>query len=128
VKRMIMRTPNQVFEIELNDSDTANAIWLALPLEAYVNVWGEEIYFEIPVSMGIENGKTMMEVGEAAYWPSGKAFCLFFGPTPASVDGVPTAISDVSPVGMIIGDTRELTKVGDRTRVVLDRIIQEERT
>lgn len=115
-----MRTPDQVFEIELNDSDTANAIWLALPLEAYVNVWGNEIYFEIPVEMEIENGRTRLKVGEVAYWPNGNALCFFFGPTPVSVDGTPTAISDISPVGMVLGDIEALKKVGDRTKVVLE--------
>lgn len=119
IKKMIMRTPDQVFEIELNDSDTANAIWLALPFEAYVNVWGEEIYFEIPVKMPIENGRTRMKVGEVAFWPNGNALCFFFGPTPVSADGTPTAVSDVSLVGMVLGDAEELKKVGDRTRVSL---------
>jgi hypothetical protein len=121
MRNIIMRTPAKVFEIELNDSDTANAIWLALPLEAYINVWGDEIYFEIPVETGLENGRSLMEVGEVAYWPSGKAFCLFFGPTPASKDGTPTAISDVSPVGRVLGDPTHLREVGDRSKVILER-------
>jgi hypothetical protein len=119
MKKIVMRTQNQVFEIDLNDSDTANAIWLALPFEAYVNVWGEEIYFEIPVEMPIENGRTLMKIGEVAFWPNGSALCFFFGPTPVSADGTPTAVSDVSPVGMVLGDAKELKKVGDRIRVSL---------
>ena len=121
MKRMTMRTPQRDFEVDLNDSDTANAIWLALPFEAYVNVWGEEIYFEIPLDMPIENGRTRMEVGEVAYWPNGSALCFFYGPTPVSKDGAPTAVSDVSPVGRVLGDPRELAIVGDRTRVSLFR-------
>lgn len=121
MKKMIMRTPQQDFEVELNDSNTANAIWLALPFEAYVNVWGEEIYFEIPVEMPIENGRTRMKVGEVAYWPNGNALCLFFGPTPVSKDGAPTAVSDVSPVGMVVGNPKDLKEIGDRTRVNLIR-------
>lgn len=121
MKKMIMRTPQRDFEVELNDSNTANAIWLALPFEAYVNVWGEEIYFEIPVDMSIENGRTQMKVGEVAYWPTGNALCLFFGPTPVSKDGTPTAVSDVSPVGMVVGNSNDLKEIGDRTRVSLIR-------
>jgi hypothetical protein len=122
MKKMIMRTLQQDFEVELNDSNTANTIWLALPFEAYVNVWGEEIYFEIPVNMPIENGRTRMKVGEVAYWPNGNALCLFFGPTPVSKDGTPTAVSDVSPVGMVLGNAKDLKGVGDRTRVSLIRV------
>jgi uncharacterized protein len=118
-KRMIMRTSIRDFEIELNESDTANAIWLALPIDAYANVWGKEIYFEIPVEMGLEKGKTRMELGEVAYWPQGKALCFFFGPTPASGDDVPVAISPVTPVGMVNGDPSTLEDVGDRTAIKL---------
>lgn len=121
MKRMVMRTPKQDFEVELNDSNTADAIWLALPFEAYTNVWGAEIYFEIPVEMPIEEGRTRMEVGEVAFWPNGSALCFFYGPTPVSKDGTPTAVSDVSPVGRILGDPTELGSVGDRTRVSLFR-------
>jgi len=119
--KMTMRTPDQLFEITMNDSETASAIWLALPLEAYVNVWGGEIYFEIPVDMELENGRARMREGEMAYWPEGKALCLFFGTTPVSTDGAPTAISDVSPVGLV-GNPDGLEKIGDRTKVVLERV------
>jgi hypothetical protein len=83
--RIVMKTPEMDFFIELNDSATADAIYLALPIEEYINVWGEEIYFEIPVEMRLENGKKVMEIGEVAYWPQGKAFCAFFGRTPVSI-------------------------------------------
>jgi hypothetical protein len=45
-----------------------------------------------------------MAVGEIAYWPPGKAFCIFFGRTPASVDGAPRAASAVNPLGRLTGD------------------------
>lgn len=121
MKKMILKTPELDFEIELNESETANAIWEQLPIEAYVNVWGHEIYFEIPVKLPLENGKIRMNVGEVAYWPQGRALCFFFGPTPVSSDGTPVAISPVSPVGMVKGDPRLLEKVGDRTKVRLVR-------
>jgi len=118
-KRIIMRTSVRDFEIKLNESDTANAIWLALPIDAYTNVWSKEIYFEIPVEMALEKGKTRMELGEVAYWPQGNALCFFFGPTPASRDDVPVAISPVTPVGMVNEDPSTLEVVGDRTAIKL---------
>ena len=36
-------------EAELNDGPTARAIMDALPITAHANLWGDEIYFEIPV-------------------------------------------------------------------------------
>ena len=87
-----------VASAELNDSKTADAIWDALPITARGNTWGDEIYFGIPVSVGEENGKEVVEMGDIAYWPPGSAFCIFFGPTPAS-DG--DEIRPASPVNII---------------------------
>jgi hypothetical protein len=72
-------------EAELNESKTAQLIWEALPIEAKANLWGEEIYFAIPVKTGLEAGsREVVSAGELGYWPTGHAFCIFFGPTPAS--------------------------------------------
>ncbi len=118
---IVLKTPEKDFLIELNDSATADAVYLALPLEAYVNVWGEEIYFEIPVHMKLENGKKVMEVGEVAYWPQGDAFCVFFGPTPVSKGTKPEAYSPVSPIGMVVADVALLKELGDRTLIRLEK-------
>ena len=65
---------------ELNDSPTSQKIWDALPITGRANVWGDEIYFEIPVEMPQEpDARQDMEVGELGYWPVGRAFCIFFG-------------------------------------------------
>lgn len=120
-RRVKMITPHDEFLIELNDTNTAEAIWNALPFDAYTNTWGEEIYFEIPVKMKLERGKKVMEIGEVAYWPDGNALCLFYGPTPVSGDESPVAISPVTPVGRVLGDPRNLKRVGDRMKVTLDR-------
>jgi hypothetical protein len=116
-----MITPHDEFLIELNDTNTAEAIWNALPFDAYTNTWGEEIYFEIPVRMKLEHSKKVMEIGEVAYWPDGNALCLFYGPTPVSDGESPVAISPVTPVGRVLGDPKNLRRVGDRMKVTLDR-------
>ena len=69
----------------LTASATASAIWEALPLARSVNTWGDEFYFDIGVPAELEPGaRDVVEVGTLAYWPPGQAFCIFFGPTPAS--------------------------------------------
>ncbi len=120
-KRFLMKTSAADVIVELNDSHTADAIYLALPLETYVNVWGEEIYFEIPVDMKLEDGKKVMEVGDVAYWPEGKALCFFFGPTPVSTGPEPVAISPVTPVGRVVENLEGLRAIGDRMKASLDR-------
>lgn len=119
--RMVMKTPDGDFLMELNDTEAANALYEALPLEAYINVWGEEIYFSVPVHTKLENGRKLMEVGEIAYWPDGDAFCIFFGPTPVSKGDRPEAYSPVTPLGMVVSDVAPLRELGDRTHVTLER-------
>lgn len=105
---------------ELNDSTTAREIWNLLPVEGAAKTWGEEIYFEIPLDIGQSpDARALVEVGEIGYWPTGRALCLFFGPTPASTDDRPRAASPVNIVGRLLGDATQLRSVrdGDLVRV-----------
>jgi hypothetical protein len=107
---------------ELNDSPTARRIWEALPIEGRANTWGDEIYFEIPVVAGQEpDARAEVEVGELGYWPVGHAFCVFFGPTPASVDERPRAYSPVNILGRVVGDATRLRTVRSGAAVRLTR-------
>lgn len=106
---------------QLNDSKTAKAVWEALPITARANTWGDEIYFAIPVRMGGENGREVVSMGEIGYWPPGHAFCIFFGPTPASRGDEIRAASAVNPLGKIIGDATVFKKVRDGETITLTR-------
>jgi len=87
-------------------------VWAALPISARASTWGDEIYFSIPVSASEENGRATVEMGDLGYWPPGSAFCIFFGPTPASQS--PNEIRPASPVnvlGKIEGNAKVFGKV-----------------
>jgi len=58
---------------------TCDAIWNALPFEAEVEIWKEEVYFDIPVKIAAENATPKTETGDVSYWPEGPGFCIFFG-------------------------------------------------
>jgi len=107
---------------ELNDSDTAGQIIDALPIRACGNRWGEEIYFAIPVTAGLEAGsRDVLEKGELGYWPTGEAFCMFFGPTPASQGDEIRAASAVNIIGMMDGDLSPLSSVSNGVDVVIEK-------
>jgi hypothetical protein len=109
-------------EAELNESKTAQLIWKALPIEAKGNLWGEEIYFAIPVKTGPETGaREVVSAGELGYWPIGHAFCIFFGPTPASRGDEIRAASEVNVIGKVLGDPKVFLKVKDGVKVVLEK-------
>lgn len=109
------------FEAELNDSPTAKSIFEALPIKAKGNRWGGEIYFSIPVEAGLEaDSRDVLEAGELGYWPTGSAFCIFFGPTPASQVDEIRAASAVNIVGTIKGNLSQLPNVPDGAIVCIE--------
>jgi hypothetical protein len=109
-----------VVDAELNDTDTANEIWDALPIQASGNTWGDEIYFKISVENEVENGQEVVELGDLGYWPPGSAFCLFFGPTPASQGDEIRPASEVTVIGNIKGDSTVLKSVPSGSSVLIE--------
>ncbi len=121
-RRIKIRVGPLHVEAELNDSKTAQSIWDALPIEGRVNTWGEEIYFSIPVKMGLEEGsREVVSAGELGYWPAGNAFCIFFGPTPVSRGEEIRAASRVNIIGRLSGDPKVFRKVKDGERIFLEK-------
>lgn len=88
---------------ELYDNPTGNAIKDALPITSSALTWGDEIYFETPVSADIEpDAKAEVEVGELAFYDPMNAFCIFFGPTPMSYGEQPVAAAPVNVFGRLL--------------------------
>jgi hypothetical protein len=106
----------------LYDSVTADKIWDSLPFIEAANIWGDEIYFKIPVNTNIE--KEALEIvanGDLGYWPTGAAFCIFFGSTPISREGEIRPASAVNVFGKIEGDTAVLKKVLPGNEVLVEK-------
>jgi uncharacterized protein len=116
--KIVITAGDVTVSAELNESPTAQKVWEALPLQAEAHTWGDEIYFEVPVKMGqAPDAHAEVEVGTLGYWPMGHAFCIFFGPTPASTNGKPRAYSPVNIIGKVTNDTSTLRKVAHGTSV-----------
>ncbi len=108
-------------EARLNDSRAAAAIWDALPIEARAETWGDEIYFGIDLALPEESPRETVERGDLGYWPPGRAFCIFFGRTPASRGDEIRPASPVTVVGRVAGDPAVFRKVRAGTRVRIER-------
>jgi hypothetical protein len=120
MRRITITAGKARFAARLNDTATALAILEALPIEARANRWGGEIYFSIPVEAGIEaDAREVVQAGEIGYWPPGRAFCIFFGRTPASEGDEIRAASAVNIVGRIEGKLEELWNVPDGAKISL---------
>ena len=106
---------------ELNDNPTAKAIAETLPIKSKVRRWGEEIYFSIPVTSELEDdSRDVVEAGELGYWPTGSAFCIFFGPTPASRGDEIRAASAVNIIGKVKDDLSQLPDVPEGADVSVE--------
>jgi hypothetical protein len=120
MKKIAIAIEDLSLEAEILETPTGERILESLPLEGAVNVWGEELYFVVPVRLDLEpDAREEVEVGDLAYWPSGPAFCIFFGPTPVSTGDRPRAYSPVNVFGKIVGDTAPLKKVSQGARIEL---------
>ena len=122
--RQIKITSGPVVAIaDLDDNATAKAIWEVLPIKGQANTWGDEIYFEVPVFLEASgDARETVAVGELGYWPQGHAFCIFFGPTPASQGDEPRAASAVNVFGRLAGDATILRQVRSGEAVFIERI------
>ena len=109
-------------EAEITDENpvTAKAILDALPIKGRANIWGEEIYFTVPVESDVENPKVVVVLGDLAFWPPGIAFCIFFGPTPMSRGDEIRPASEVNVFGSIIGDPKVFMNVSSGEEVIIE--------
>jgi hypothetical protein len=122
-KKILIRIERNAFEAEMNESVMGKAIYGTLPIRAKGQRWGGEIYFSIPVSCELEeDSREVLEKGELGYWPPGQAFCIFFGPTPASGGDEIRAASAVNIVGRMKGDLSGLWDVPDGAEVCIEKV------
>ncbi len=121
-KKISIATSGLRVEAQLNESKTAELIWDALPIEASASLWGEEIYFSIPVKADSEKGaREVVSAGELGYWPPGHAFCIFFGRTPASRGDEIRAASAVTIIGKVLSDPQVFRKAKDNAKITLEK-------
>ncbi len=104
----------------LNETNTDARLWEILPISARVNLWGEEIYFSVPLDTGLENEQEVVDLGDIAYWPQGKALCIFFGRTPVSKGGEIRPLSPVNVIGRIEGELKLLVKVKQGEKITIE--------
>ncbi|MFH1758877.1 MAG: cyclophilin-like fold protein [Pseudomonadota bacterium] len=121
-RKIRIQAANVIAEAVLNDSPTGQKIWEILPLEARGNTWGDEIYFAIPVKAPLEKtARELVQVGDLGYWPTGNAFCIFFGPTPMSRGEEVRPASAVNVIGKVAGDAKVFKKVPSGAKIRIEK-------
>ena len=122
-RQIQISTGNLTLTATLNDLETANQLWESLPITGRVQIWGDEIYFSIPVNVEEElDSQETVLAGSVAYWPPGSALCLFWGPTPVSAPGEIRPASAVNVVGIIDNDPTLLAQVPAGSEIVVEKV------
>ncbi|MFM7840886.1 MAG: cyclophilin-like fold protein [Nitrospira sp.] len=122
-RRILISIGSVKLEAELKSNKTADGVYAALPVEAPVNMWGEEFYFAIPgVKDHRETATTQVKVGDVAFWGAGGVLALFFGRTPMSMGADPVPADRVNVIGRIMGDATALRQAMGSTRIRVERI------
>ena len=93
---------------------TIDGLSKKLPVEGRIALYKEEIYFEIPVTMGDEKAKANVDKGTIAYWPMGKALCIFYGES--------QPYSPVNIIGEVTKNLEIFAEVNSGTRIKVEKI------
>jgi uncharacterized protein len=100
--------------------ETRAALEDALPVSGDATRWGDELYISASLEAPLEDGREVVPEGAIAYWPAGEKLCLFWGPTPASVDDEPRAAAPVTIVARV-DETKPLVGLDGGAELRLER-------
>jgi hypothetical protein len=121
-KRIRITVGGVRLEAELRRTKTADEVYAALPIQAPINIWGEEFYFTIPgITDYRETATLQVTIGDVAYWGAGRVLAIFFGRTPMSTGDDPVPADRVNVIGRIIGDATQLRRVREVLTIRVER-------
>jgi hypothetical protein len=115
VRKVRIRAGDVELLAELLDTPTADALWMLLPVSGRSARWGDEFYFRVEALMAEleDDARDVLEIGDIGFWVQGQAVAIFFGPTPASREDEPHALTPVNVIGKIRDHAESLRRLED---------------
>ena len=114
MKKLILRIGPISLVAELLDTPTAKEILKHVPFTSSVNTWGNEVYFDTPISVSKEtDAKDIVEAGELAFWVEGSCIAIGFGPTPISQGNEIRLAAQTNIWGQSLTEVKLLSKAKD---------------
>ena len=121
MKKLILRIGPISLVAKLLDTPTAKEILKHVPFTSTVNIWGDEVYFDTPISVSKEaDAKDIIEAGELAFWVEGSCVAIGFGPTPISQGNEIRLAAKTNIWGQSLTDVKLLTKAKDGDQVSIE--------
>ena len=119
-RTIIIKVNRLAFEAKIDFSELSDLLWENLPIEASVNLLGDEIYFKTNLESQSDELRQVVDIGDVAFWPPGQAVCLFFGPTPMSSNDEIRPASGVTVFGKLIDDPKllKIVKSGESITIL----------
>jgi len=93
---------------------TVDVLVRKLPLEGRAALHQNEVFFEVPITMGEEKAKNTSDKGMLAYWPMGRALCIYLEK--------PRPYSAINPVGRITENLSAFSQVKSGTKITVERV------
>ncbi len=112
---------NGELEAVLNDTATSRNLYSALPIRSEAHTWGDEVYFEVPVTAELEeDARQVVPAGTVCFWVEGSSVAIPFGPTPISREDECRLVSRVNILGYVEGDPSILKSVQEGDSIFVE--------
>ena len=100
------------------DGEFAEKLKPELPFGSRAHVWGEQIYFGVPIVFDATGDlRQNWQVGDVVYWEEAGAICILAGRTPASDGANPVTTDKTMKVGRITGDVNQFKSIKHRDKI-----------
>jgi len=93
---------------------TVDALVRRLPLEGRAALLKGGIYFPVPLELGMEKAKRIAQKGTLAYWPMGRALCVFYEKT--------KPYSPVNHIGRVKENLEMFRQIKTGTKITIQKI------